>query len=273
MNPTWRAGQEPAAVSISVAGWFRVVLRGAGTIVVLISGLVLLLMLRFVERPIFGLKRPWTPAITMVVCRLSLLIMGLRLSVFGTPIAGSGAMVANHSSWLDILVLNACNRIFFVAKSEVAGWPGIGFLARATGTVFIRRRGRDARVHRNIVKARLRAGQRLLFFPEGTSTDGSLVLPFKSTLFAAFFEPTLQPLFGIQPVTVVYRSPRDEQPGFYGWWGDMALGPHLLQVLAARRQGTVSLSYHAPLKLRDFKDRKVLALACEKSVRAGLVSG
>jgi lyso-ornithine lipid O-acyltransferase len=93
-----------------------------------------------------------------------------------------GALVANHASWLDIFTLNACDRIYFVSKSEVAGWPGIGWLARATGTVFINRQGREAQMQKLLFEARLRAGHRLLFFPEGTSTDGQRVLDFKSTL-------------------------------------------------------------------------------------------
>ena len=83
--------------------------------------------------------------------------------------------------------------------------------------------------------ARLLAGHKLLFFPEGTSTDGLRVLPFKSTLFAAFFEPELHHTMWIQPVSVVYYAPVGEEARFYGWWGDMEFAPHLLKTLAARR--------------------------------------
>ena len=115
------------------------------------------------------------------------MILGIRLQVTGRPMAERGAVVANHASWLDIFVLNAVSRVYFVSKAEVAGWAGIGWLARATGTVFIARKGTEAKEQQALFEARLRAGHRLLFFPEGTSTDSLRVLPFKSTLFAAFY--------------------------------------------------------------------------------------
>ena len=84
--------------------------------------------------------------------------------------------------YADIFAIGAGVPCYFVAKSEVAGWPVIGWLARATGTVFIRRNARDAAQHRNIFEDRLRIGHKLLFFPEGTSTDGLRVLPFNKNI-------------------------------------------------------------------------------------------
>ncbi len=164
-----------------------------------------------VRGPAFRPRRPLTPHVTQFVCRAALRILGLRLTVSGTPMAERGAVVANHSSWLDIFTLNAIQRVYFVAKSEVSGWPGIGWLARATGTVFITRRGVEAKAQQEIFEARLRAGHKLLFFPEGTSTDTIRVLPFKSSLFQAFYTHGLDRLMFIQPVTVIYRAP--EGPG------------------------------------------------------------
>ena len=184
--------------------------------------------------------------------------------------AMKGAVVANHASWLDIFTLNAVQRIYFVAKAEVAGWAGIGWLARATGTVFINRRGREAKAHKALFEARLRAGHKLLFFPEGTSTDGLRVLPFKSTLFEAFFTHGLEHVMHIQPVSVVYRAPPAAEPRFYGWWGEMAFAPHLLKVLAARRQGTVEVVFHEPVSVDAFPGRKALAAHCEAQVRSAL---
>ena len=178
-----------------------------------------------------------------------------------------GAVVANHASWLDIFVLNAGKRVYFVSKSEVAGWPGIGWLAKATGTVFITRDAREAATQKAVFEARLSAGHKLLFFPEGTSSDGLRVLPFKSTLFAAFFAPELQGFVRIQPVTVVYRPPAGKDRQFYGWWGDMDFGEHLLKMLAAPAQGSVEVVYHAPVAVADFSDRKALERHCETVVR------
>ncbi|MDO9526853.1 MAG: lysophospholipid acyltransferase family protein, partial [Gemmobacter sp.] len=200
-------------------GWLRVVLRGGVLAVVIYGGLLVLLVLRLVERPLFGMRRPLTPHITQLVCRSAFAILGIGFSTRGVPMQGRGAVVANHASWLDIFSLNAPQRVYFVSKSEVAGWPAIGWLARATGTVFIQRKGTEALAQKSVFVERLRAGHHLLFFPEGTSTDGLRVLPFKSTLFAAFFADGLDRILQVQPVTVIYAAPPDQDPRFYGWWG------------------------------------------------------
>lgn len=182
---------------------------------------------------------------------------------------GTGAVVSNHVSWLDIFALNASKRIYFVSKAEVASWPGIGWLARATGTVFVRRHPREAAKQRALFDARLRAGHRLLFFPEGTSTDGRRVLAFKSTLFAAFYSPDL-PGMQVQPVTLRYVAPEGTRADFYGWWGERGFAESLVSVLAVPRQGRVEVTYHPPLPVAAHPDRKVLARAAETAVRSGL---
>ncbi|MEO1025969.1 MAG: lysophospholipid acyltransferase family protein, partial [Pseudomonadota bacterium] len=200
------------------------------------------------------------------VCRYALRILGLTINHHGAPMAHPGAMVANHSSWLDIFALNSAGPLYFVSKSEVAQWPGIGWLARATGTVFVNRRAREAGTQKTLFEERLAAGHRLLFFPEGTSTDGQRVLPFKSTLFAGLIS---DPGLWVQPVTVVYSAPEGEDARFYGWWGDMDFAPHLAQVLAQAPQGRVDVIWHAPVDVATFACRKSLARHCEAVVSAG----
>ncbi len=266
----WDSEDGAAAPPISALGWLLVLLRGPLLVFTVFGGLVLMLVLRLAERPLCGLNRPWTPHITRVVCRLAFFILGIRYRVRGRMMRQRGAVVSNHASWLDIFALNARKRVYFVSKSEVAGWPFIGWLARATGTVFIRRDPKEARAHNHLFEQRLKIGHRLLFFPEGTSTDGLRVLPFKSTLFAAFFAPDLRDILSIQPVTVIYRAPPGADLRFYGWWGDMGFGSHLLRVLATPRQGSVELVYHPPVRVADCAGRKDLALRCEEAVRSGL---
>ena len=270
MTETWRGAPEPHHARTPVAGWVRAVLRGVPLAILVFGCLAILLVVRLLERPFFGERRPITPHITQFVCRNAFRILGIGYTRVGEPLKGAGAVVANHSSWLDIFALNAAKRIYFVAKSEVAGWPGIGWLARATGTVFIRRDRREASNQIEVFRQRLAAGHKLLFFPEGTSTDGLQVLPFKPTLFAAFFDPALKDDLMMQAVTVNYFAPSDEDPRFYGWWGDMEFAPHLLSSLAARRQGKVEVVYHPPVKVADYPDRKTLAKAMEDQVRGGL---
>lgn len=270
MADTWYGDPSPPPAGAGASGWLRVILRAIPLIVLVFGGLLILLLIRLVERPVCGLRRPVTPFITQFVCRTSFVVLGIKYTTKGAPMEGAGAVVANHASWLDIFALNARKRIYFVSKSEVARWPGIGWLARATGTVFIQRDRSEVRSQITLFRDRLAAGHKLLFFPEGTSTDGLQVLAFKPALFAAFFDPALYQTMQMQPVTVNYHAPKGEDPRFYGWWGDMDFGPHLLSTLAAKRQGHVHVVYHASVKVADFKDRKTLAKAMEEQVRAGL---
>lgn len=267
MSVRWDEGDYPQIQTIGLAGALRVLIRGGALAGLVFGGFVILLLVRLIERPVYGMHRPFTPTITKYVCRNALRVMGMGFIVSGAPMTGCGAVVANHSSWLDILALNAAKRIYFVAKSEVAVWPGIGWLARATGTVFIERRRAHAKAQTEVFQKRLLAGHRLLFFPEGTSTDGQRVLPFKTTLFEAFFTPELRSEIAIQPVAVIYRAPPGADPRFYGWWGGMDLGPHLLAILALARPGAVKVIYGTPLSVAAFENRKSLAAACEVAVR------
>lgn len=255
----WRPG---------VGDVLRIVLRGLLVGGVTYGGLVVLLLLRLVEAPVWRTRRPLTPHITQAVCRAALALMGLRLQVTGRPMAQPGAIVANHCSWLDIFALNACDRVYFVSKAEVARWPGIGWLARATGTVFIARKGTEAREQQALFESRLIAGHRLLFFPEGTSTDSIRVLPFKSTLFAAFFAPPLVQALHIQPVSLVYHAPDGADPRFYGWWAEMDFGSSLARVLAQPRQGRIEVIFHDPVAVSAFPDRKTLSAHCERVIRS-----
>ncbi|KUF11418.1 lysophospholipid acyltransferase family protein [Pseudoponticoccus marisrubri] len=268
MSQTWTGSEPPPeAPPIGLAGGLRIAWRAPVIAVVVFGGLALLLLVRLLERPLCGMDRPVTPWITQGVCRTVLRVMGLRLRISGPVMKGPGAIVANHTSWLDIFVLNSRKNIYFVSKAEVAGWPGIGWLARATGTLFIQRDRREPRAQAQLFEERLLHGHRLLFFPEGTSTDGRRVLSFKTTLFAAFFADALKHRVQVQPVAVVYAAPPGADPRFYGWWGDMGFGPSLLQVLARGRQGHVRLAYLPPVRVDAFPNRKSLAQHLEDQIR------
>ena len=181
----WTEELEPKLSDISILGWCLVAIRAVLMLSIILVGIVFL----FIAWD--GTPLCWAPPSNQWTGgELGLShwrrAIGLRMSVRGTPMSHPGAVVANHSSWLDIIVLNAAKRVFFVSKAEVSSWPGIGFLANITGTVFIRRERRDSKLQKNLFQTRLGLGHKLLFFPEGTSTDSLRVLPFKSTLFAAF---------------------------------------------------------------------------------------
>ena len=201
--------------------------------------------------------------------RLGLFVTGLKIEVVGKHMKHGGALVANHVSWLDIFTLHSAARISFVSKAEVRDWPVIGFMARTTGTLFIERRAALAKDHQLALLERLDRGDQLCFFPEGTSTDGCHVMDFKSTLFSVFHTPELIDHVWVQPATVTYFPPKGQSENFYGWWGDMEFGPHIMMMLAYSRGGRVRVTLHDPVKASDYTTRKELARYCETVVRAG----
>ncbi len=269
---TWGVGGEPDPFVPRGTDWLRILGRAVPMLIVTFGGLTVLLICRLIERPFFGARRPVTPWITRIVCRFDCWMLGLKVNISGEPVSGQAVIVANHTSWLDILVLNSFQNIYFVSKAEVASWPGIGSLARATGTVFLERKRSKAAEHRAMFETRLGHDHRLLFFPEGTSTDGLRVLPFKTTLFEAFFVDELREVLQVQALSVCYHAPMGEPRQFYGWYGDMEFGSSLLQVLAVKSQGHVEITRHAPVAVRDFTNRKALAAHLEAQCRDGVES-
>lgn len=157
-------------------------------------------------------------------------IVGLRIERSGTPPRGAFLLVANHLSYLDVIVLGASLRATFVAKADVARWPLVGWLCGAVGTVFIdRTRKRDLLRVLPILEQRLAAGGGVVVFPEGTTSDGSRVLPFRSPLFAAAARSGVPAYVA----TLTYETPHDAPHPSEAvcWWGDMEFLPHLLGLL------------------------------------------
>ncbi len=207
--------------------------------------------------------------------RLLVRVLGLRLRVIGTMDTTRPVLfVCNHSSYLDIPVLGALIPAAFVAKAEVARWPLIGTLARLQNTVFIERRNMRVREHNDSLRERLLDGQNLILFPEGTSSDGLTVLPFKSSLFSTVENDLPSGPITVQPVSVVC-SELDGLPitralrPYYAWFGDMTLAGHLWNVFKFGRF-TVDVVFHQPVKANTFANRKILADYCQKQVARGI---
>jgi 1-acyl-sn-glycerol-3-phosphate acyltransferase len=207
-------------------------------------------------------------------------LIGIRVRVIGVPVkppdGRSVIYVSNHSSWVDVPVIGGVLDGCFVAKGDVAGWPIIGTIARLGRTVFVSRSRASTGKERDAMRERLRAGDNLILFPEGTSSDGSRVLPFRTSFFAVAEardgENSAQlPL--IQPVSIVYDrlgglpAGRASRPVF-AWYGDMDIASHfwrLTQNIGLR--STVLL--HTPLDPARFADRKALSQAVWKIVADG----
>lgn len=205
--------------------------------------------------------------IVQVWARLALPTLGLTCTRHGTPMREAGAFVANHSSWIDIVVLQRMAAPHLVSKLEVRDWPGIGFIGRAIGTLFIDRRATAAKLQETELRERIRSGDRMALFPEGTSTDGLRVLPFKSSLFAVFYSRGLETV-AVQPVTITYRPPETLPANFYGWWGNMDFAAHLRDVLARSTGGEVVVSFLDPVRADETTGRKEMALLCGQRVSA-----
>jgi 1-acyl-sn-glycerol-3-phosphate acyltransferase len=207
------------------------------------------------------------------VCRL----IGIRIRRRGRISRTHPTLfVSNHVSYFDINVLGALIKGSFVAKADVADWPFFGWLAKLQRSVFVDRRRGQAANHRDSLAGRLEQGDDLILFPEGTSSDGNAVLPFKSALFAvAGLRPRGQALT-VQPVSITYTHLDGMPMGralrpFYAWYGDMELGSHLWQALGLGRVG-VTVEFHPPVTLEEFGSRKALAEHCFRKVSEGVAS-
>lgn len=266
---TWDSPRPPPDMAMTVAERRRAARRFALLAAGLVPALVALVLARGADFVLHAGVRRVSSRVVQGYSAFLVRVIGLRVAHRGTLIGRQGALVANHASWLDIFVLNARAPVQFVAKAEVARWPGIGLLARMAGTVFIRRDRRDATAQSRLLAAELRRGHRLVFFPEGTSTDSTLVLPFKPTLFQAFLAPNMPPDMAVQPISLRYHAPDGADPRFYGWWGSMGFAAHFMRVLGQARQGHVTVMCHTPIACAPDTTRKTLARDAEGAVRAG----
>jgi len=262
---------ELIAPDLNFRAYVRAIIRLVLLVSLLVLGSAIYLIIRMFEWPLVGKNRPVSGYITKLVCKGSLLVIGLRLFVSGVPMNKKGAIVSNHISWLDIFVLNSQARMYFVAKSEVSGWPIIGWLAKLTGTIFIRRNKLYAKSQIKLFEDCLIEGQRVLFFPEGTSSDGLRVLPFKSTLFESFFGKSVKDLTFVQPASISYFAPHSKDARFYAWFGEMSFAKHFFWVLSAKNRGHIKLKFYPALKVNKFNNRKQLTEACFFEVQEGFM--
>ena len=204
-------------------------------------------------------------------------VSGFRVELVGEPCRTAPSLyVANHCSYFDIMVLGSLLDAAFVAKKEVGTWPGIGFLATLAGTVYVERRARHSRTQRDEMKAKLDGdAQSLILFPEGTSSDGRSVLPFKSALFSV--AEAGGAALPVQPISLSYNS-LDGLPmgrnwrSYYAWYGDMELADHIWMALGIGR-AKVTVVFHPPVTMEALPSRKALADHCFTAVRHGVALG
>lgn len=204
-------------------------------------------------------------------------ILGVRCVVEGQPPdkASRALIVANHVSWLDIPVIGGERRLSFIAKSEIAGWPGIGLLAKLQDTIFIDRSRRTATAATSAqMGTRLINGDCMVLFAEGTTGDGTRILPFRSSLLGAVREalgPDGAGEIMVQPLTVLYVGRHGIPGGRVGrsrlaWYGDTELLPHLLEILNGGPVD-VRLVWGEPIAMGRDHSRKQTARMAETAIR------
>ncbi|EIJ43382.1 1-acyl-sn-glycerol-3-phosphate acyltransferase [Beggiatoa alba B18LD] len=225
---------------------------------------VILLLFKFKDKL-------WLP---MIFHRGCCRILGLNIKVSGETTPNKTLLfIANHVSYLDIIILGGVLRGSFVAKAEVANWFLLGGLAKLQDTLFIERVSLQVKNHLSLMENALNTQRNLILFPEGTSGNGSHVLPFKSALFRVVeTEGENAPL--VHPITVAYthcngiemnQALRD----YYAWYDDTPLTTHFFRV-AGLRSATIQIIIHPAIKGSDFASRKALAEHCQTQVATGL---
>ncbi len=199
--------------------------------------------------------------------------LGVRTVLRGQPEVGSVLYVSNHISWLDIPVLGSRLQASFVAKSEVGEMGFVGFLADLQQTIYVEReRRQQSSVQATGIRQRLKAGDNIILFPEGTSNDGVHVLPFKSSLFSVVDGEDVAHV-RIQPISIAYTSLNGlpltrHRMMDIAWVGDMELGPHMIDFMRLGRIGA-TIHCHEPVLRSDFRDRKALARHCHHVISQG----
>lgn len=198
--------------------------------------------------------------------------LGIAVDVRNMP-AHPGALVCNHLSYLDILVLGAQCPFVFVAKAETRSWPLIGRLIAATGAIFIERESaRSTQSVTQQIADTLREGVSVIFFPEGTTSDGQGVLPFRSSL----FQPLVESGVPVWPAHLSYTLPPEEGGATMVrqrvcYWGDMVFGPHVVRFLGLRGLRARVQCGNNPIVATDRKDaaRRAYASVCELAAVSG----
>jgi len=176
------------------------------------------------------------------------------------PVPARGLLISNHLGYLDIFVLASLAPVVFVAKSEIKSWPVVGWLTQMGGTLFV---DRKRRVHvgrvNDEIQAALNRGALVVLFPEGGSSNGQTVLPFKSSL----LEPAVQSTHPLTVSAIQYAIEDGDVVEEVCYWGNHTFFPHLLNLLGKRAvRATVRF---APFQ-RTGVDRKQLALQLREEI-------
>lgn len=246
----WRSSWRLGVLLAATLGWF------------------LVFLFCFLVWPTGTRRRHLRDWVTHRWARVVLRTLSVRLSVRGTPPVGGALLVANHLSYFDIPVLAAIRPLSFLAKSEVARWPVLGLLLRVVGVQFVVRDNlRSLPAVADRLLGEVAAGHAVLFFPEGTSSSGERVLPFRPAL----LEPAAVKALPVYYASLRYTTPAAGPPASTAvcWWGDMTFAPHVLALL---RLPWIEAEVSFGADPVQSTDRKELAIRLHARVEAALAA-
>ncbi len=204
----------------------------------------------------------WRATVFQFATRSLSRIMGMAVTVTGDPPSAPFVLVSNHLSYVDVILIGSQVRCVFISKAEVQDWPLIGTVIRSVGTLFV-----DREAKRNlpqVVKRMedvLESGRGVVFFPEGTTSRGDQVAPFRPSL----LEPAARSQRPVHYASLSYRTREKCPPAARAicWWGDMKFTSHILQLLAMPGFDA-SLTFGTEPIRED--DRKVLATRLHRAI-------
>ena len=208
--------------------------------------------------------------------KICLRIFGIKIKTFGkVSINFPILIISNHASYLDIIILGSLYKTSFIAKKEISKWPLLGILAKLQNTIFIDRRVSSLKNQENQIIKHLNEKKNLVIFPEGTSSDGNRVLPFKSSLFN-IFEKNLNSKILVQTITIVYKKingipmNRIERKNIT-WHSNMDLIPNIFNVLK-KLSIEVEIIFNDEFLPSKEYDRKKIALHCWEKINYNLIN-
>ena len=237
--------------------------------------LLTLALLPFQFIIVFFIKN-YTYIIPYFYHKICLRIFGIKIKTFGKVSINSPILlISNHASYLDIIILGSLFKTSFIAKKEISKWPLLGILAKLQNTIFIDRRVSSLKSQENKIIKHLNEKKNLVIFPEGTSSDGNRVLPFKSSLFN-IFEKNLNSKILVQTITIVYKKingipmNRIERKNIT-WHSNMDLIPNIFNVLKKLSIEVEVIFNDEFLPSKEY-DRKKLALHCWEKINYNLIN-
>ncbi|MFL0356149.1 lysophospholipid acyltransferase family protein [Erythrobacter sp. GH1-10] len=241
---------------ISTGGWLRIATRSLALIALLLIFVPLHYLYRILR---YGSPFP------MLFLRYAARVCGCKVVVHGVHLKRDVFYVANHISWVDILAMAGASGTAFVAKAELAEAPVVGWLASLNRTVYVKRENRLGVAEQiNALKEALADNWAVTVFPEGTTTDGHSLLPFKSSMLSVLEPPPAEVL--VQPVMLDYNSVAE----WIGWVGDETGLNNAKRVLARRGSFTLHMHFLEPFSPEDIRGRKAIAAEARKRIEEAL---